>query len=176
MRIRNFKLFENQSELKYKIKIDYKTGDSENTWSEIDYIPLEWDNLSVAKSNLQRIKKHKEMCNKLNERGWRSSNRLESLKKFFDGYLKDDWFVSKPKPFSVSKDGVVTDLYAKSHPDDCQEIPDPHYAEHTLYLHKDDGEKIQISAFWQGHFESLKSIEIEENRSKDDEDTMRIEF
>lgn len=40
----------------YYIEIHYKSGNSFNTYEETDNLGLEWDDLEVAKENLQRIK------------------------------------------------------------------------------------------------------------------------
>ncbi len=158
-------------EFKYKIRVDYRASDSDKAWDETDYIPLEWNDLSVAKANLQRIKQHREMCYKLENRHWTTPNTLISLKKFFDEYSKNDWFVSKLKPFSISKDSVVSDVYVKNYPEDCDQIYDSFEAEYKLYLYTDDGERIEVRNFWEGNMESLKCLEIES-----DESDTRIEF
>jgi hypothetical protein len=43
---------------KYSILIDYTTGNSYSTNREQQIIELTWDNLDIAKENLQRIKGH----------------------------------------------------------------------------------------------------------------------
>lgn len=43
---------------KYFIEIFYETGGSFNLWDETDKLELQWDNLEIAKENLERIKKH----------------------------------------------------------------------------------------------------------------------
>lgn len=43
---------------RYYIEIHYKTGDSESTNEYRNSISLTWNNLDIAKENLQRIKEH----------------------------------------------------------------------------------------------------------------------
>lgn len=44
----------------YKIKIDYRTGNSFNTYNREDYLEGTWQDLSVATQNIERIKQHYE--------------------------------------------------------------------------------------------------------------------
>lgn len=44
--------------MKFKIKIEYETGNSFSIYDETDYIGYEWKNLEMAKESLQRIKNH----------------------------------------------------------------------------------------------------------------------
>ena len=44
----------------YKIIINYRTGDSFNSYDTSDYLELEWKDLDVAKENLKIIKEHYE--------------------------------------------------------------------------------------------------------------------
>lgn len=43
---------------KYKIKISYCTGNSFGSEDTEDLVELDWDNLDIAKENLQYIKEH----------------------------------------------------------------------------------------------------------------------
>lgn len=43
---------------KYKIKVEYSTGNSYGSEDTESFIDLEWDNLDIAKENLQAIKEH----------------------------------------------------------------------------------------------------------------------
>ena len=42
--------------MKYKINISYQTGDSFSNSDEESYLDLEWDNLEIAKENLEAIR------------------------------------------------------------------------------------------------------------------------
>lgn len=42
----------------YKIKIEYKTGNSFGSHDEEGEIEYKWENLEIAKENLKRIKEH----------------------------------------------------------------------------------------------------------------------
>ena len=44
--------------MKHKIKYFYQTGDSFHTEDAKDVLEIEWDDLSVAKESLKRIKEH----------------------------------------------------------------------------------------------------------------------
>lgn len=44
--------------MKYQIKIKYRTGDSEGYEDAVDTLELEWENLDIAKENLQAIREH----------------------------------------------------------------------------------------------------------------------
>lgn len=46
--------------MKYKIMISFQTGDSFNSEDREELLELEWNDLSIAKQNLQRIKEHYE--------------------------------------------------------------------------------------------------------------------
>lgn len=77
--------------MKYKIKINYDTGDSFNSYQgEESELELEWDNMDVAKQNLQRIKAHYQLC--LN------TDNLSDRKKYkelVDAAKEEDWFTDE---------------------------------------------------------------------------------
>jgi hypothetical protein len=57
-----------EEELMYKIKIDYRTGNSFGSHTETDGIEYEWENLEMAKESLERIKNHYEFYKKNDHR------------------------------------------------------------------------------------------------------------
>ena len=66
----------------YRIQYNYETGNSFGSHEETDILEFKWENLEIAKQNLQRIKEHREFyCHFLNEK--------EAQTK--------DWFVEKYK-------------------------------------------------------------------------------
>ena len=44
--------------MQYKIQVSYKTGDSNSSRDEESCLEMEWSDLSVVKTALQRIKEH----------------------------------------------------------------------------------------------------------------------
>jgi hypothetical protein len=44
----------------YKIKVEYGTGDSFNSYDEEKILSLFWENIDIAKQNLVRIREHYE--------------------------------------------------------------------------------------------------------------------
>lgn len=46
--------------MKYKIEVDYTTGNSFNSYDEVDCLEHEWANYEIAVQNLERIKTHYE--------------------------------------------------------------------------------------------------------------------
>jgi hypothetical protein len=46
--------------MKYRIKINYRTGNSFGTYDEEAFIEYEWESLSMAKESLKCIKNHNE--------------------------------------------------------------------------------------------------------------------
>lgn len=147
--------------MKYKIKIDYSTGDSFNSYNEIRYIDLEWSNLDVAKENLQRIREHYQQ--------YTDVEYCRTLTQKYIIYNKNrpnDWFVYKPRIIS-KLNGCIIDEKEKNEIGDekWEYVPDDYYAEYCIRLKTDDNKDYQISAFWCGYFEQLYSAEIEIDNS-----------
>jgi len=130
---------------KYKIKISYKTGDSFNDYEREDNLELDWDDLSIAKANLQRINEHYQQYKSLN--GY--STKSKSREQIFKDNRKKDWFVG------FERNGRTDD----------------YMAEHCIILKTDGDADLQLSCFWCGYFESLRSAEIIIDNSD-----MKIEF
>jgi hypothetical protein len=149
----------------YRIKISYCTGNSfgsEDTW---EYLDLTWKNLDVAKENLKRISEHYTMYTDLE--GYRT-NKYE----LFDKNKDKEWFVYKPKLFCISSNNAIVEKDKKKVGDGNWEYrPDDYYAGHCLKLKADNGNTMQISAFWCGYFETLHEAEIEVNNGD-----MKIKF
>jgi len=75
--------------MKYKIKISYQTGNSFGRHDAEDYFELEWENLDIAKQNLQFIKEHYKMYQELES--YRSKRSKEEI---FSEYKNKEWFVA----------------------------------------------------------------------------------
>lgn len=72
----------------YRIKYNYDTGDSFNTYSgEEDYLELEFKKLDVAKENLIRIKEHYNQYKMINE--WKNGSRKQEI---LDSNSNKDWY------------------------------------------------------------------------------------
>ena len=72
-----------------------------------------------------------------------------------------DWFVYVPQLVSKLNGNAIEEKHKKIVGDGNWEyVPDSHFAEHCLKLKADNGNEMQISAFWCGYFEKLYSAEI----------------
>lgn len=110
----------------YKIKVEYRTGDSfgyEDTSIVLDYI---WTNIDIAKENLERIKKHYQWSvSEFNNREW----FLKNVPDFIENkdWEKKNWGHSKyvytvplklddgqEKDFSAVWTGYFEHLYGAS--------------------------------------------------------------
>ena len=76
--------------MKYRIKYNYNTGDSFKTERDIvRYLEGTWENLDIAKKNLQRIKEHYEYyCY-----GDRNHDSKSERRKKENQFAKKDWYV-----------------------------------------------------------------------------------
>ena len=119
----------------YKIKISYTTGYSFHNRNAEDYIDLTWEDLFVAKMNLQFIKEHYQQYKKFNSYSSRVDNE-----ELYDFNKDKTWFVKS------DKDKIF-------------------YAGHCIKLKTDDGKDFQMSCFWCDYFEGLISAEIEIDNS-----------
>lgn len=125
----------------YEIKVTYQTGHSLHSEVTTDVIELTWKDLDVAKQNLKRIQEHYTMYKELTAYTFKK-NTQEILKRNED----KEWFVKDP----------TGDVYM---------------SEFHLILIADNGNSMQMYAFWCGHFEELYEAEIINN----DED-LKISF
>ena len=62
---------------KYRIKISYQTGNSFGSEDTTDYLEITWDDIDIAKENLQRIREHYEMYKELD--GYRINGSRQSI-------------------------------------------------------------------------------------------------
>lgn len=137
----------------YKIEITYKTGNSLGSHTETEILEVEFSSLEVAKANLLRIKEHYEM--------YFSSYRERNKSELLSRYISKDWFVNEPKLWSISKNIMIYEPHKNLHKeDDLVYKPDYYRAEGCINLYLDNGNKMQMSCFWIGYFETLLSIKI----------------
>lgn len=161
--------------MKYRIKYNYDTGDSfRQSPDNSDFLEMVWEDLEVAKQNLQRIKDHYSQyrdCNSYSAR----KNKAEILEANKD----KDWFVRKDRIFVFEKD---TPSYYwsvdKKDVEKCKEKDlgirygfDESDAENCIILYSDSGNPWQFWAPWCGYFETLNYAEI-----VPEEDDMKIRF
>jgi len=142
---------------KYRILLSYSTGDSFGSRDGTDYLELSWDNLDIAKENLARIKEHYEMYSDIES--YSSKRRKEE---WFKLNAEKDWFVNVPKPYRISTNNDISEsMINQIDPSDIDSRPDEYCATHYLKLKADNGNEMQMSAFWCGYFESLYGAEID---------------
>lgn len=151
----------------YKIKYTYDTGDSFSNQNDlIGYLELEFNDLSVAEANIQRIKEHYEQYK--DTESYSSTDQELFLKN-----RDKDWFVYKErlvafdpndtiksnhKYFAIDKKDIKN---CKSKGYETLYIIDESSAKNEIKLYADTGAAWQIWAPWCGHFETLCSAEIE---------------
>lgn len=154
----------------YRIKISYLTGNSLGSENATDYLELTWKDIDVAKENLIRIREHYEMHRGIGSYSY-GSNKF-TKEQWFAKSKDKEWFVNHPKLFCISSNNAINESDKQKVGEGNWEYrPDDHYAKHCLRLKADNGNSMQISAFWCGHFETLYEAEIEINN-----DDMKISF
>lgn len=136
---------------RYCIKADYITGNSYSQETIKDYqIELTWDNLDIAKENLQRIKEHHKFYRRLHN--W--DTRSETKDKILLSAIDKPWFADN----GVKDKYGYMDIY-----------------EYVVILKTDEGEDYQYHVPWNGYFESLQRARIELVQPEIDSD-MEISF
>lgn len=159
----------------YKIKYTYNTGDSFHTEEGLEsFLEFSWENIEVAKANLNRIKEHYKLYKELTN-VWDFEQGQEELKKA----AKNDWFASHTKTFAYNE------KEKSKHPANYYPIADEkskkafekaghsfyngldfQVGTHSLKLQLDNGKFVQFGAPWCGYFETLISVEIETDNHK----------
>jgi hypothetical protein len=161
---------------KHKIRYGYQTGNSYGSESLESELEMVWENLDVAKENLQRIKEHYRQYKDLT--GWSFGDKIPNQEILKENQNKD-WFVKKEKYA----------FFGKKNPNDYSVIGEDRYkalkekgenvgtiisqedAQYNIILKTDGGKNWQFWAPWCGYFESLEWAEIVVDNSD-----MRIEF
>lgn len=153
--------------MEYSIKISYITGDSFSSELAIDFIEFTWKNIDIVKQNLLRIKEHYEQYQNI----YKFNYKMKS-ENYLDINKNKDWFVNIPELYCISNNNTIEEKYKKKVGDGNWAYRPEHYqATKCLYIFLDDNKKVQLSAFWVGTFEQLKTIEIVVNG-----DDLKIEF
>ncbi len=153
--------------VEYRIKVSYRTGHSLHSEDTSDYLELTWNNLEIAKENLIIIKEHYEMYRSIHDYG----NKIKRSQVFENNKTKE-WFVNTPKLFCINSNRAIDEKNkGKIGEGNWEYRPDECDAEYCLKLKADNGNYMQLRAFWIGHFEQLYEIEIEVNN-----DDMKISF
>jgi hypothetical protein len=147
---------------RYKIRINYSTGDSNNDYKASDVLEIEWDNLDIAKENLKAIKDHYVNVYKKIHSHSAAKNNQEICKEHESKW----WFVKVLKPFCKSGNYAISEKQKEKHKDDWENRFDEYAASSQIRLTADSGYTMQISCFWCGHFESLEGAEIEEDKAE----------
>jgi len=154
--------------VEYRIKISYSTGDSFGSEDTTSYLELTWQNIEIAKENMIRIKEHYEMYRSINR-----YNKPLTQDELFCNNMKKEWFVNKPKLFCISSGSAIDEKDKKKVGSGNWEYrPDDYSAKYCLILKADNGNRMQMTAFWCGYFETLYSAEIEINN----DNMMKISF
>ena len=150
--------------MKYRIKYSYDTGDSfRNDPDNSALLEMVWEDLDVAKQNLQRIKDHYSQYKKFNSCSFR-----EDKAEILEANKDKDWFVRKDRIFVFEKD--TPSYYWSVDKKDvkvCEKKGlgirygfDESDAENCIILYTDDGKPWQFWAPWCGYFETLNYAEI----------------
>lgn len=137
---------------KYRIKIDYSTGNSFGSSDTSDYLELEWDELDIAKENLKAIKEHYKFKNKI----------TQEICKYFENNF---WFVKEYQLYSISKNQAIEENKKHKYPNDTEYRYDMYYVKQCINLKADNGNLMRISCFWIGYFENLIGAKIEIDES-----------
>jgi len=160
----------------YKIKYNYRTGNSFGSENLQDELDMSWEDLDVAKSNLKRIQEHYIQYQELNEyKFYKKRTNQEILK----SNQNKDWFVKREKHAVFGEKGdddydVVDKKRYEANKEAGKKVGmvlDQDAAEFSIILKADNGNDWQIHAPWCGYFESLNSAEIVVDNSD-----MKIEF
>ena len=147
----------------YKIKYNFKTGNSFGSHTEEDILELSFQNYDVALANLKRIEEHYNFTRFLDSYEYKRqkfNEKEESIKP----YLNKDWIVlkeitvvykdDKSKYIVDNIERYVKEGYIKD------TVYDNYLMENSVILYTDNGNKFQFSPDWIGHFERLNWVEI----------------
>jgi hypothetical protein len=131
---------------KYIIKVEYKTGDSFHSY-DTSTILEDWNDIEVAKENLQRIKEHYEFYD------MRDSFKLNYLSKKEKKKWEEKF--KNPPPFVVIKNEL-----GLSYP--------------SLKIKEDDGSEYSIFPDWCGYFERLYGAEVQLRNDCEGDDSLKF--
>jgi len=121
--------------MKYKIKIDYDTGDSFHTERDCEaFLELEWKDLDKAKQALKEIQDHYTYYLFMKQEYSASKKQLEAMQK-----------KCHKKPW-ISDKSDYSNKYE--------------FEFYTVMLENDEGVRVGESTFWCGYFERLNGADI----------------
>lgn len=120
---------------KYVINVNYDTRNSlGRDPDQNEELPIQWDNLEIAKENLKWLKEHKEYFENKGKKYFYSKESELKTKKIIEDAQSKPWYIP------------INSLY--SYPWD-------------LNLKKDNGDLVEISmSFCMGYFDSINYMEI----------------
>lgn len=119
--------------MKYEIKYYYQTGNSFGSEDVESRLEMSWENLDVAKQNLQRIKEHYEMVKAIDAAKWEIRMGKGKREDITVQYENKDWFVNH-KDYTTRENCII--------------------------LYSDSGKPWQFWCPWCGYFEHLHYAEI----------------
>lgn len=147
---------------KYKIRINYKTGNSFGSHNESDLLEIDWDNFDIAKENLQAIKDHYTKVYREIETSYSARKDNQEICK---QYQNEWWFVKILKPYRISTDDAISEKQKSKYQNDWENRFDDYMASNCIKLKTDRGNIMQMSCFWCGYFETLIGAKIEVDES-----------
>lgn len=123
---------------KYYIKIIYDTGDSFHHESDVEGVVR-----GISWDNVEAAKA-----------------ALKRIEEHYEWYLKTRefgrFYYNSDEQKELEEEAKKAAWYSTKYPEYCIRVLD------------DDGKDFEISGYWTGYFETLKSAEIEINRGKDE--------
>jgi len=147
----------------YKIKYNYRTGNSFGYNDAEDILELEWNDLAIAKENLQRINEHYAQYLSMAVL-WRS--KAMSNQEIIRMNKDKDWIVIATTRVAFTGDNfqfVIDDSDTEKYAAQGYRIGnwyDEMASENQIRLYADNGNVWQFWAPWCGYFEALYSAEI----------------
>jgi hypothetical protein len=154
-----------ETQFRYKIKISYQTGDSFKNEDTESTLEIGWNNLDIAKENLQFIKEHYEMYDDLD-----IYHPRKTKEQWYEQNQNKEWFVYE-KSLYYNDCRIDESSKHKYDPHKLKYMPDDNMAQNCIKLKLDDGSYFQMYCFWCGYFERLYYAEIE-----CDDNDMKITF
>jgi hypothetical protein len=143
----------------YKIKVDYKTGDSFSTNDESDFVKgkdykiLLFKNIDIAKENLLRIKQHYD---------WQKKYNPNSYSMRWGISLTDKENKEIAKLPRNKRDKAYEKIYLKHIPKfmKYRSKDDLFNLEYYINLLDDNKNEVLCTCFWVGYFETLYGASI----------------
>jgi hypothetical protein len=140
----------------YRIKISYQTGNTFHTEDAVDFIDMKWTDKEIVKKNLKAINDHYHMTNSTKFK----YSKDDELKELTEKQRKEFWFPHQWIWINKKGNYKVEEKDAQKNPELCKRVMDKFHIEHRIYLLDNDGNKVLTNCWWNGHFETLYSIEI----------------